>query len=73
MKQTKILESHFHYIADVLSLNNPKFNDYIDVIYPKKLKDTTEAPRLANYLNLRLEFNEDAKLFTRNVMTLISL
>ena len=26
----------FHYIDDVLSLNNPKFNDYIDVIYPKE-------------------------------------
>ena len=23
---------------DVLSLNNPKFNDYIDVIYPEKLE-----------------------------------
>ena len=28
----------FRYIDDVLSLNNPKFNDYIDVIYPKELE-----------------------------------
>ena len=27
----------FRYIDDVLSLNNPKFNDYIDGIYPKEL------------------------------------
>ena len=47
-------------------MNNPKFNDYIDVIYPKELeiKDTTDAPKLANYLD-HLEFDEDCKLFTR--------
>ena len=34
----------FRYVDDVLSLNNPKFNDYVDVIYPKELeiKDTKE-------------------------------
>ena len=55
----------FRYIDDVLSLNNPKFNDYIDVIYPKKLeiKDTTYAPKWVNYLD-HLEFDEDCKLFT---------
>ena len=54
----------FRYIDDVLSLNNPKFNDYI--IYPKELeiKDTTDAPKWANYLD-HLEFDEDGKLFTR--------
>ena len=47
-------------------MNNPKFNDYIDVIYPKELeiKDTTDAPKWANYLG-HLEFDEDGKLFTR--------
>ena len=47
----------------VLLLSNPKFNDYIDVIYPQELeiKDTTDAPKWANYL----EFDEDGKLFTR--------
>ena len=47
-------------------MNNPKFNDYIDVIYPKELeiKDTTDAPKLANYLD-HLEFDEDGQLFTR--------
>ena len=54
-------------IDDVLSLNNPKFNDYIDVIYPKELeiKATTDAPKWANYLDLHLEFDEDDKLFMR--------
>ena len=33
------------------SLNNPKFNDYIDVIYPKELeiKNTPNAPKWDNY------------------------
>ena len=56
----------FRYIDDVLSLNNPKCNDYIDVIYLKELeiKDTTDAPKWANYLD-HLEFDEDGKLFKR--------
>ena len=35
-----------------------KFNEYIHVIYPTELeiKDTTDAPKLANYLDIRLEF-----------------
>ena len=46
-------------------MNNPKFNDYIDVIYPKELeiKDTTDAPKWPNYLD-HLKFDEDGKLFT---------
>ena len=46
-------------------MNNYKFNDYIDVIYPKKLetKDTTDDPKWANYLDLHLEVDEDAQLF----------
>ena len=54
------------YIDDVLSLNNPKFYDYIYVIYSKELeiKDTTDAPKWDNYLDLHLEFDEDGKLFT---------
>ena len=38
------------HIYDVLALNNPKCNDYIDVIYPAELeiKDTADAPTGAN-------------------------
>ena len=47
-------------------MNNPKFDDYID-IYPKELeiKDTTNAPKWDNYLDLYLEFDEYGKLFTQ--------
>ena len=39
---------------------------YFDVIYPQELeiKNTTDAPKWANYLN-HLEFDEEGKLFTR--------
>ena len=48
-------------------MNKPKFNDYIDVIYPKEreIKDTTDAPKWDNYLDLHLEFDEYGKIFTR--------
>ena len=48
-------------------MNNPKFSDYIDVIYPNELeiKDTIDAPKWANNLDLHLEFDEDGKLVTR--------
>ena len=42
----------FRYVDDVLSLNNPTFNYYIDVIYPEELeiKDNTDAPKDQNGL-----------------------
>ena len=51
----------------MLSLNNPKFNHYIDVIYQKELeiKDTADAPNWVNYLDLHLEFDEDGTLFAQ--------
>ena len=57
----------FRYIYDVLSLNNPRFNDYFDVVHPKELesRDTADAPEWSNYLDLHLEFDGDGKLLTR--------
>jgi hypothetical protein len=44
----------FSYIDDVLSLNNSRFGDFIDRIYPIELriKDTTDTDRSASYLEL---------------------
>ena len=35
----------FRYIDDILSINNPNFGDYINIIYPIEfeIKDTTDA------------------------------
>ena len=49
----------FFYIDDVLSLNNSRFGDFVDRIYPIKLeiKDTTYTNRSASYFDLHLEIN----------------
>ena len=55
----------FRYIDDVLSLNNVKFSEYLDSIYPSELeiKDTSDSPKFVNFLDLHLEIDKD-KLFT---------
>jgi hypothetical protein len=49
----------FRYIDDVLSLNNSRFGDFVDRIYPIELeiKDTTDTDRSASYLDLHLEID----------------
>ena len=46
----------FPYIDDVLSLNNFRFGDFVDRIYPIDLEitDTTCKERSASYLDLHL-------------------
>ena len=57
----------FRYIDDVLSLNNPKFSDFVDRIYPYELeiKDTTDTTKSASYLDLYLEIDNDGRLKTK--------
>ena len=54
----------YRYIDGVLSLNNPTFGDYLEVIYPTELdvKDTTESIYSASYLDIQLEFDIQGKL-----------
>ena len=56
----------FRYIDDVLSLNNHKFGEYLDFIYPEELeiKDTTETPTHASYLDLSLYIDHKKCLTT---------
>ena len=51
----------FCYIDDVLSLNNSRFGDFIDPIYPIELeiKETTNTDRSASYLDLHLAIDCD--------------
>ena len=46
-------------------MNNSKFNGNIDLIYQEELdiNDTTYAPKWSNYIDLRLEFDKDGKLY----------
>ena len=54
----------YRYIDDVLSINNPKFGDYINIIYPVELeiKDTTDADHHASYLDLLLKYDNFNRL-----------
>ena len=56
----------FHYIDDVLSLNNSRFSDFDDRIYPiyieLEIKDTTYTDRSASYLDLHLEIDSEGRL-----------
>jgi hypothetical protein len=57
----------FHYIDDVLSLNNSRFGDFVDRIYPIELeiKDTTDTDTSASYLDLHLEMDSERWLRTK--------
>ncbi|KAK3108990.1 hypothetical protein FSP39_020343 [Pinctada imbricata] len=66
----KYLASDFNftckYIDDVLSINNPKFADYLGRIYPSELevKETTEANNPASYLIIMLSCDTDGHMNT---------
>ena len=56
----------YRYIDDVLSINNPDFENYLDQMYPPELeiKDTTESNTFASYLDLLLSIGRDGQLHT---------
>ena len=66
-KLARSFNSSFRYIDDVLSLNNPRFGDFLHTIYPKELeiKDTTDSSKSASYLDLFLEIDRQGRLRTR--------
>ena len=56
----------YKYIDDVLSINNPEFENYLGQMYPVELeiKDTTESYTSASYLDLLLSIGRDGQLHT---------
>ena len=54
----------YRYIDDVLSINNPEFENYLGQMYPAELeiKDTTESTTSASYLDLLLSIWRDGQL-----------
>ncbi|KAK3100197.1 hypothetical protein FSP39_016041 [Pinctada imbricata] len=56
----------YRYIDDVLSINNPKFADYLSSIYPSELevKETTETNNSASYLDIMLSYDTDGHMNT---------
>jgi hypothetical protein len=64
MKLARSFYFTFRYIADVLSLNNSRFGDFVDRIYPidLEIKDTTDTDRSASYLDLHLVMDSEGQL-----------
>jgi hypothetical protein len=60
-KLARSLNFTFRYIDDVLSLNNSRFGDFVDRIYPidLEIKDTTDTDMSASYLNVHLEIDSE--------------
>ena len=56
----------YRYIDDVLSINNPDFDNYLGQMYPAELeiKDTTESNTSTSYLDLLLSIESDGQLRT---------
>ena len=56
----------YRYIDDVLSINNPDFENYLGQMYPSELeiKDKTESNTSASYLDLLLSIESDGQLRT---------
>ena len=56
----------YSYIDDVVSINNPDFENYLGQMYPPELeiKDTTESNTFASYLDLLLSIGRDCQLRT---------
>ena len=57
----------YRYIDDVLSINNPDFENYLDQRYPPpelEIKDTTESNTSASYLDLLLSIGRDGQHHT---------
>ena len=54
----------FRYIDDVLSLNNSRFGNFVDCIYPIELeiKDTTDTDMSASFLDLHLDIDSEERL-----------
>ena len=72
VKDKKIHEARafnftYRYIDDVLSINNPRFAEFLPSIYPPELeiKETTATTSSASYLDLYLEFDDSGKLSTK--------
>jgi hypothetical protein len=58
---------------DVLSLNNSRFGDFVDRIYPIELeiKDTTDTDRSVSYPDLH--FDKERKFTTKEMISIFPL
>ena len=57
----------YRYIDAVLSINDPRFAEFLPLIYPPELevKETTDTASSASLLDLYLEFDDSDQLSTK--------
>ena len=57
----------YRYTDDVLSINNPRFAEFLPLIYPPELeiKETTDTASSASFLDLYLEFDDSGQLSSK--------
>ena len=72
VKHQKIHEARafnftYRYIDDALSINNPRFAEFLPLIYPSELeiKETTDTASSASILDIYLEFDDSGQLSTK--------
>ena len=72
VKDKKIHEARafnltYRYIDDVLSINIPRFAEFLPLIYPPELemKETTDTASPASFLDLYLEFYDSGQFSTK--------
>jgi hypothetical protein len=72
VKDKKIHEARafnftYRYNDDVFSINNPRFAEFLPLIYPPELeiKETTDTALSASFLDLYLEFDNSGQLSTK--------
>jgi hypothetical protein len=56
-----------HKLWTIVSLNNSRFGDFVDRIYPIELeiKDIIDTDRSASYLDLQLDIDSEGRLRTK--------
>ena len=61
------LISHRGILMTFLSINNPRFAEFLPLIYPPELeiKETTDTASSASFLDLYLEFDDSGQLSTK--------
>ena len=64
-KLSQTINSSFHYIDDVLSLNNSRFGDYLHRIYLNELEVKNNTDTVCSYIDLHLEFDNGGGLKTK--------
>ena len=65
--EARALNFRYRYIDDVLSINNPRFAEFLPLIYPPELEitETTDTASSASLLDLNVECDDSGQLSTK--------